>query len=76
MSDPNMLTLWVPIVGALSAIGGSVATGLIAYLINQSNKRSEEKKHLVTLMFGAAMEDWKKRLLMAVRNGVKSNVDP
>jgi len=60
MSEPaqvNNLTLWFPLIGAF---GGALITGLIAFGINWTNKRSEERKHQQSLMFNAAIENWKK----------------
>ena len=62
MSDPTSITPWIPVI---SALGGVLATGLITYLLNRTNKKSEEKKHLQTLLINTAVEDHKQACLVA-----------
>lgn len=58
--------LWVPL---LSALGGSLVTGLIAIWMNRQNRFSEEKKHLRQLLFNTAIENWKTRVDMIKETG-------
>ena len=79
MPDPNTITFWVSIVGAISAIGGGVTVGLFNYLTNKSNNKSEEKKHLQTILLDTAMEHYKQVCLLAqgeVERGHKSAIPP
>ena len=48
---------WIPVIGTL---GGAFITSLINYFNNRTNKRSEERKHANSLLFNAAIENWKK----------------
>ncbi len=52
----NSISLWLPFFGMVL---GSLITGLIAFGINYTNKKSEERKHLNTLVMNAAIENWK-----------------
>ena len=40
----------------------SIITGTINYFINHSNKKSEERKHQLSLIMQAAIENWKQQL--------------
>jgi hypothetical protein len=59
MSEPVLMSPWIPV---LAAFGGSAITGIINYLINLSNKKSEEKKHRSSLILQSAVENWKQHL--------------
>ena len=52
-------TLWVP---AIAAIGSSFVTGFIALWTTRQARITEEKKHLRTLLFNTAIENWKTRV--------------
>jgi len=64
-SQAASISIWIPV---LSALGGSLITGLFGYFLNKTNKKSEERKHLKTLVFNAATEnhkvafEWLKRM--------------
>ena len=47
---------WLPVLGAL---GGSLITGAALYLTTLANRKSDERKHMNTLMVNAAVENWK-----------------
>jgi len=56
MCDSSSINPWIPVI---SAIGGGLVAGLVAFSIHWSSKRSEERKHLNTLTITAAIENWK-----------------
>ena len=62
MADPVLMNPWIPV---LAAFGGSAITGIINFLINRSNKKSEEQKHKSSLILQAAIENWKQHIYSA-----------
>lgn len=49
-------TLWIPVV---SAIGSSLVTAFVVLWTARLNRKTEEKKHLRSLLFNTAIENWK-----------------
>jgi hypothetical protein len=76
MWDSSPINSWVPF---LSALGGGLVSGLSAFAIHWSNKKSEERKHLNTLTINAAIENWKQindAALAHAKEGIPATVLP
>ena len=56
MSDPVLMSPWIPVIAAL---GGAVVVGAAGLINNLINQKAEEQKHVRSLIFNAAIENWK-----------------
>lgn len=71
MAEPVLMSPWIPVV---AAVAGSFVTGVVACYTNYTNKKTEEKKHLTTLIFGTATEMWKKDVSLAEKEAEEGRV--
>lgn len=54
---------WVPLV---SAIAGGSLVGIFTFIKDWQNRKSEERRHLRTLLINTAVENWKHNNTVAV----------
>lgn len=63
MADPVLVPAWVPIT---SAFAGGIAVAVANFATNWQNRKSEERKHLRSLLFNSAIENWKHNSTTAI----------
>lgn len=72
----NEINCLIPL---LSALAGGALVGILNFLKDWQNRKSEEKRHLQELMFKSAVEEWKQDRVMALevmKTGKKVSIEP